>query len=358
HTSIRPGAVWIEELLHAPASRIHDVLGMHKNVFRRLCNLLFAHGGLRPTRFVGIEEQLALFLVAVRKGESNRGLQELFQRSGDTVSHVFHRILRILTSPNIYTRYVRLPDTSTPPEISESPKLYPFFKDCLAAIDGSHIAAKPCAEDRPRYRDRKGGLSINVLAACTFDMRFCYILSGWEGSIADSMLFDHAQSGDLVVPAGKYYLGDAGFAHCDALLVPYRGVRYHLREWGVAKLRPSNAQELFNLRHAQARNVIERAFGIFKNRFRILRHGSEYPMKTQVRIVPACAVLHNFIRIHDASDMLEDDDENIDKVPAPSFSLPLPSLSVSAAELARANRRRDDIAQGMWESYTSHTRNR
>ena len=36
------------------------------------------------------------------------------------------------------------------------------------------------------------------------------------------------------VPMGKYYLADAGFSHCDALLVPYRGVQYHLAEWGHA----------------------------------------------------------------------------------------------------------------------------
>jgi len=30
---------------------------------------------------------------------------------------------------------------------------------------------------------------------------------------------------------GFYYLADAGFPSCGALLTPFRGVRYHLREW-------------------------------------------------------------------------------------------------------------------------------
>jgi hypothetical protein len=33
------------------------------------------------------------------------------------------------------------------------------------------------------------------------------------------------------------YLADAGFPLCDGLLVPYRGVRYHLKEWGRASER-------------------------------------------------------------------------------------------------------------------------
>ena len=73
-----------------------------------------------------------------------------------------------------------------------------------------------------------------MLAACTFDMSFCYILSGWEGSIADSSLFDKTQAASLYIPEGKYYLADAGFALCDSLLVPYRGVHYHLREWAAS----------------------------------------------------------------------------------------------------------------------------
>jgi hypothetical protein len=35
-------------------------------------------------------------------------------------------------------------------------------------------------------------------------------------------------------------------------------VRYHVREQGAANERPQNYKELFNLRHAQLRNHIEK----------------------------------------------------------------------------------------------------
>jgi hypothetical protein len=78
-------------------------------------------------------------------------------------------------------------------------------------------------------------LTQNCLAACSFDLRFTYVLSGWEGSAHDSTLFHDARINDLYIPNGKYYLADAGFASVDALLVPYRNVRYHLAEWGRAQ---------------------------------------------------------------------------------------------------------------------------
>jgi len=51
-------------------------------------------------------------------------------------------------------------------------------------------------------------------------------------------------------------------------LPPYRGVRYHLSEFGANT--PANAQELYNLRHSSLRVTVERAIGALKNRFRIL----------------------------------------------------------------------------------------
>ena len=31
----------------------------------------------------------------------------------------------------------------------------------------------------------------------------------------------------------RYYLADAGYTNSNALLIPYRGMPYHLREWGI-----------------------------------------------------------------------------------------------------------------------------
>ena len=59
---------------------------------------------------------------------------------------------------------------------------------------------------------------------------------------------------------GKYYLVDCGYGAKPSFLPPFRGVRYHLKEWGNANL-PQDEKELFNLRHSQLRVTVERAFG-------------------------------------------------------------------------------------------------
>lgn len=88
---------------------------------------------------------------------------------------------------------------------------------------------------------------------------------------------------------------DAGYTNGEGFLAPFRGQRYHLNDWSD-RHQPTTAKELFNMRHSSARNVIERMFGILKNRWGILRSPSFYPAKFHNRIILACCLLHNFIK--------------------------------------------------------------
>jgi len=77
-------------------------------------------------------------------------------------------------------------------------------------------------------------------------------------------------------------------------LPPFRGVRYHLSEFGNRN-HPTTAKKLFNLRHSSLRVSVERAFGALKGRFRIIDNKSFHKYKSQVKLVLACCILHNWI---------------------------------------------------------------
>jgi hypothetical protein len=149
---------------------------------------------------------------------------------------------------------------------------------------------------QPRYRNRKGTLSQNILAVCDFNMRFVYILARWEGSAHDSRVLSDAQAfRGFLTPKGRYWLGDAGYGNSEFVIAPYRGVRYHLKEVQQADLKPENAKELFNLRHSSLRNVIKRIFGVLKRQWQILGgKGCEYSIETQVDLFCALIGLYNF----------------------------------------------------------------
>ncbi|KAG8488413.1 hypothetical protein CXB51_016567 [Gossypium anomalum] len=180
-----------------------------------------------------------------------------------------------------------------------------WFKNCLGALDGTHIKIRVPTVDKPRYRTRKGDIATNMLGVCAPDMQFVYVLPGWKGSVADGRVLRDAISRrhGLKVPHGCYYLVDAGYTNCEGFLAPFRGQRYHLNEWRQG-YQPSTPEEFFNMKHASARNVIERCFGLLKLRWGILRSPSFYPSSrgTKRKWVPeedaalvACMVdLHNF----------------------------------------------------------------
>ena len=147
------------------------------------------------------------------------------------------RILNMLVTAPFYSKYVREPPNCTPSYIEKNFQFFPYFKDCRGAIDCSHFDAYVPDEVVARYRDRKGRVSQNVLAVCDFDMKFTYVLSGWEGSAADSAVFADARRKGLSLPPGTYFLADAGFPLCKTLLTPYRSTRYHLKEWGQVQQR-------------------------------------------------------------------------------------------------------------------------
>ena len=76
----------------------------------------------------------------------------------------------------------------------------------MGAIDGTHVNARVPAKMSAAFRGRKHCTTQNVLAAVDFDLKFTYVLAGWEGSAHDAtILADALQRHDgLVVPEGNY----------------------------------------------------------------------------------------------------------------------------------------------------------
>ncbi|XP_038895851.1 protein ALP1-like [Benincasa hispida] len=99
----------------------------------------------------------------------------------------------------------------------------------------------------------------------------------------------------LRVLKGYYCLYDVGYPNAKGFLAPYRGERYHPSDWRGTRNAPTTAREFFNMKHSSARNVIERAFGLLKGWWAIIRGKSFYPIQVQCRTITACCLIHNLI---------------------------------------------------------------
>jgi hypothetical protein len=259
-----------------------------------------------------------------------------------------------------------------------NPKYAPFG-DALGAVDGSFIPIQVLHRDYMRFMSRKGYTAMNFLAACTFRFRFFMVELGLEGAASDSTCFERFMKERLDDLLGQryYLLGDAIFRNSLHVLTPYRGFIYHLQDWKGEDIDrvPQNKYELFNLRHAQLRNIIERIFGAMKSKFRIL--GQRARLICDVRkpdyidsyskIMAAITLLFNDMRSAGEITCEDFKKRNINNVLRPNADADGEIEQDSdendrndhgAAGLADANGdfRRERIANELWEQFQQENR--
>ena len=164
------GEEYIQELITtAHPSRCQEVFRMPLETFLALEKWLTANTSLKESRkHFSVRQKLAIFLFIIGEGASNRAVQEKFQYSGDTVSHIFHEVLNSLIP--LHAEIVNLPtkDDVLHPRIGEDTKYFPYFRNCLGALDGTHIPTHVPSLMGAAYRNHKGILSQNVLGVCMF----------------------------------------------------------------------------------------------------------------------------------------------------------------------------------------------
>nr|KAJ0196224.1 hypothetical protein LSAT_V11C700381470 [Lactuca sativa] len=194
-----------------------------------------------------------------RSDMRNTMVSFMYGRAKSTTYRCFHRVLRVV---------VALESDVVPKEIQEKKRFYPYFKNFVGAIDETHVCVKVPNRDASRYRGRKGYPTINVLVACSFDLKFTYVLTGWECTASDSRIVKDTLKRDdkLLIPRGRYCLVDTGLPHTNELMTRYRGVRFPIVR---------SIQKLF------------------------------YSCDTQLNIFVACCILHNFLLDKDPDKELE-----------------------------------------------------
>lgn len=108
------------------------------------------------------------------------------------------------------------------------------------------------------------------------------IVACWRGSAHDSRIFNESKIKEKF-ENGAFLgrlLGDGGYRCCNYLFTPVQN--------------PTNVKEKkYNTAHIKTRNVVERLFGVWKSRFRILLEKIRLSRKNAKILIVALAVLHN-----------------------------------------------------------------
>ncbi|PKI44177.1 putative nuclease HARBI1 [Punica granatum] len=364
HCLASGGAKFVDEVLNGQSESCLDNFRMDKLVFYKLCDILHSRGLLRHTNRIKIEEQLAIFLFIVGHNLRTRAVQELFRYSGETISRHFNNVLNAIVA--ISLDFFEPPWPEVPQEILEDPRLYPYFKDCVGVVDCIHIPVTVGVDEQGPFRNRNGQLTQCVLAAGSLDLKFHYVLAGWEGSASELQVLNSAltRRNRLQVPEGRYYLVGTKYSNLPGFISPYHDVPYHSNEF-PSGYHPQDAKELFNQRHSLLRNAVDRTFRALKARFPILMSAPPYPLQTQVKLVVATCAIHNYIRREKPDDWIFRMHEQDSLLQMEEPLLPLEveqqlmmhhenrdlGFAFEAEEIELSSRLRDAMATEMWNDY-------
>ncbi|KAE8269818.1 hypothetical protein A4X09_0g2504 [Tilletia walkeri] len=99
---------------------------------------------------------------------------------------------------------------------------------------------------------------------------------------------------------------------------------------------------------------MERAFGIMKARFKVLRTESQFDLKVEAAVLPALAAVYNMPISGDPDDPHLLDDFTLAEIETdgtPDSTLEAAAGRISDAERKGGQDQRDKIARKMWQSF-------
>ena len=148
------------------------------------------------------------------------------------------------------------------------------FNNCIRAMDGKHVLIRPPPNSGSYYFNYKHSFSIVLLAIVDANYKFMYTDIGCNGRISDSGVFKNyslyhtLEHKTLKIPKESTLPGsnqafsfvlvaDDAFPLKDYIMKPYS-------QHGL-----TTEKCVFNYRLSRARRIVENAFGILSNRFRI-----------------------------------------------------------------------------------------
>ncbi|KAF9797296.1 hypothetical protein SFRURICE_006278 [Spodoptera frugiperda] len=154
----------------------------------------------------------------------------------------------------------------------------------IGCIDCTHIAIVKPHHDEHQFFNRKGYHSLNVQMICDNNLKILNVIAKFGGATYDSFIWASSQVERYMRELHQrgeqtWLLGDSGYPQRSWLMTP------------VLNAALGSRAEVYTRRHVQARNCIERCFGVLKARWRCVHKDRVSHLAS--KIVIACCVLHN-----------------------------------------------------------------
>uniref|UniRef100_A0A1Y1M573 DDE Tnp4 domain-containing protein n=1 Tax=Photinus pyralis TaxID=7054 RepID=A0A1Y1M573_PHOPY len=232
-------------------------------------------------------------------GSSFRTLGYSYRIADNTVGKIVHETCLVIWD---CFQEIHMPFPSNDNTVAISNEFFRKWKfpNCVGCIDGKHIRIKNPANAGSMYRNYKQFFSIVLQALAGPDYKFICIDVGAYGKESDGGIFTNSnlsrqlENGALNTKLEKRLPGtDISLPHVVLGDEAYPLKTYLMRPYPQRNLGPE--EEAFNQRLSRTRQVVECAFGIMSNKWRILQKAIEVTPDRADNIIKCICLLHNLI---------------------------------------------------------------
>ncbi|XP_033953775.1 uncharacterized protein [Pseudochaenichthys georgianus] len=307
---------------------------------------------------ISVGTRLMVTLRFLATGESFRSLSDQFRVGVSTIRQLVPETCTAIYEV-LKEKYLKCPDTVEEwQRVADGFQAQWDFPNCLGALDGKHINIRPPPGTGSTYFNYKHTFSMVLMALADSNYKFLNVDVGCNGRISDGGVFGGCSLQDALenrtssIPAPApppasdqavcySIVADEAFPLKEYLMTPYPTQRLFVE------------QRIFNYRLSRARRVVENAFGILANRFRVFLTSINIQDTAKVEaIVLACCALHNFLLTENCSVYMAGvvDQEGPDHGTVPGSwrqdpELRQATLPATTNATARAKQHRDELCQ-------------
>ncbi|XP_023727161.1 uncharacterized protein LOC111875283 [Cryptotermes secundus] len=258
-------------------------------------------------------EKLAVCLRFLATGDSFRTIAFSFRLGYCMVQNAVHGVCKAIVK-NMLQEVMPTPTKNEWERIAREFWDQWQFPNCLGSLDGKHVVIEAPQNSGSLYFNYKKTFSIVLLALVDANYKFIAVDIGSYGRSSDGGIFSTSKLGrrlemgtldipeDALLPgtqqlAPYVIVGDPAFPLKKYLMRPFPGLQVENRI----------ERRIFNYRLSRTRRVVENAFGILTQKFRIYNRRLKLAPKYAEKVVLATCILHNFIRAGTAATPLNDD---------------------------------------------------
>ena len=246
-----------------------------------------------------------IFLRYLATGSFMKVCSELCFVSKSTAWKSIHYIIKSLMK--VRTRFIKFPEQAELQRVELALRQKNGFPGVIGCVDGTHIPVEvPKSDVAETFRNRKGYMSLNCQMVCGPIGEIYDCITSWPGSTHDSRIWRESmifRRLGAMIPERYHLLADSAYPISVNLLPPFKSP-------------PERQHRKFNYLHSATRMAIEKAYGVIKRRFPILKFGLRFRKVTDsANCIVAAVILHNICLLHvdeldhRGSDTLPDEDE-------------------------------------------------